>query len=76
MKSRYDGIPALAGVAQRINEDLDIPPFPENVDPETGMHRPPGWYLIGRYSGRHVIPVGKKKKTSNGRSRFGLLTKK
>jgi hypothetical protein len=59
----YKGIPALAPLAEKIAAELDIPDFDGQIFPETGTARPRGWGLIGRYSGRRLYPVRRKKKT-------------
>lgn len=57
----FKGIPALAPLAQKIADELDIPDFDGAIFPETGTERPRGWGLIDRFSGRRLYPIGKKK---------------
>ncbi len=59
-KERFKGIPALAGIAEKIGEEWEIPPFPDVPYPETGTYRPRGWGMINRSTGKRIYPLKRK----------------
>jgi hypothetical protein len=72
--NRWKSIPSLGGVADKIAERIEIPPFPDKPDPETGSFRPPGWGMVDRATGRPLIAGRAKKKAAGGPRRlFGII---
>jgi hypothetical protein len=72
---RFRGIPALAGIAEKINQEFEIPPFPDAPFAETGTYRPLGWGMIDRSTGKRLRPLAKKKAAKKQSRFFSFLSK-